>query len=309
METSLKTLFVTGAHGFVGGWVQRLAPEIAERHGYALALPSSDFDLLEPAHVDRELERHRPEAILHLAAQSNVPLSIKDPEGTFRVNVFGTLRLLEGIKRAGQSPRVVLASSGEVYGKVPEAEMPITEDRVARPRNPYAVSKLAAEALCYQWSQTEQLEIMVARAFNHIGAGQATTFALPAFAQQIAEIKAGRRSPALAVGDIDVRRDFTHVADVVEGYLTLVNKGLPGETYNIASGQDLLLRDLLERLLQIAGVEAEIRHDAALFRRAEQRVMRGGIAKIEGLGWRPARSIDSALRDILQDWESRTENG
>ena len=132
----MKTLFVTGAHGFVGGWVQRLAPEIAERHGYALALPPGDFDLLEPAQVDRELALHRPEAILHLAAQSNVPLSIKDPEGTFRVNVFGTLRLLEGIKRAGQSPRVVLASSGDVYGKVSEAEMPITEDRVARVYTP-----------------------------------------------------------------------------------------------------------------------------------------------------------------------------
>lgn len=305
----MKKLLVTGAHGFVGQWIQRLAPDIAKRHGFALAVPPQSFDVLDAAQVRQQLAQHRPDAIIHLAAQSNVPLAFSDPEATFRVNVFGTLRLLEGIRDAGLAPRTVFVSSGDVYGNVPEAEMPVGEDRIPRPRNPYAVSKLAAENLCYQWTQTERLEIMVARPFNHIGAGQSDTFALPAFARQIAQIKVARRRPVIEVGDIDVTRDFTHVVDVIEGYLAILREGTPGETYNIASGRDRLIRDLLGRLLQIAGVEAEVRRDAAHFRPAEQRVVRGGNAKIARLGWQPVRDIDDALRDILQEWERRTHDG
>ena len=305
----MKSLFVTGGHGFVGQWVQRMAPEIAAQHGYRLALAPPGFDLLDAAQVLDQLEAARPDAVLHLAAQSNVPKSFEDPEGTFRVNVLGTLRLFEGMKRARLSPRVLFASSGDVYGHVPEAEMPIDENRLPRPRNPYAVSKLAGEALCFQWSQTEGTEVMIARSFNHIGAGQSTTFALPSFAQQIARVKAGLCSPVIEAGDIDVTRDFTHVADVVGAYLAILGKGLPGETYNVASGQDIAVRRLLERMLEIAGVEAQIRRDASRFRPAEQRAVKGSNAKIEGLGWRPAHSIDDALRGLLQEWEEKTRNG
>jgi GDP-4-dehydro-6-deoxy-D-mannose reductase len=305
----LKRLFVTGGHGFVGQAIQRMASVIAARHGFEIVLPSVDFDLLDPAQVDAQLGAARPEAVLHLAAQSNVPLSFKDPEGTLRVNLFGTLRLFEGLRRSGLSPRVVFVSSGDVYGHVPETEMPISEERMPHPRNPYAVSKVAAEALCFQWSRTEGLEVMVARPFNHIGAGQADTFALPAFARQIADIRAGRRDPVIEVGDIDVRRDFLHVDDVVEGYLTLLESGMPGEIYNIASGQDRRVRDLLERMLEIAGVRADIRPDPVRHRPAEQRIVRGGNAKISRLGWRPSRDIDEALGEILKDWEQRAGNG
>jgi GDP-4-dehydro-6-deoxy-D-mannose reductase len=305
----LKRLFVTGGHGFVGQWIQRMAPAIAERHGFEIAIPPIDFELLDPAQVDAQLALARPDAILHLAGQSNVPLSFKDPEGTLRVNLTGTLRLFEGLRRAGLSPRVVFASSGDVYGQVPDSEMPISEDRVLHPRNPYAVSKIAAEALCYQWSKTEGLAVVVARPFNHIGAGQSDAFALPAFARQIAEIKRGRREPVIEVGDIDVTRDFLHVSDVIEGYLTLLAHGVPGEIYNIASGEDRRLRDLLARMLELAGVKARIGHDEARHRHAEQRIVRGSNAKIVRLGWAPARSIDEALTSILEDWEKRIDHG
>jgi len=305
----LKRLFVTGGHGFVGQAIQRLAPAIAARHGFEIVLPPVDFELLEPAQVDAQLAAARPEAVLHLAAQSNVPLSFKDPEGTLRVNLIGTLRLFEGLRRAGLSPRVVFVSSGDVYGHVPEAEMPISEERMPHPRNPYAVSKVAAEALCFQWSRTERLEVAVARPFNHIGAGQSDAFALPAFARQIAEIRAGRREPVIEVGDIDVSRDFLHVDDVVEGYLALLESGAPGEIYNIASGRDRRVRELLERMLGLAGVRVDIRPDPARFRPAEQRAVRGSNAKISHLGWGPSREIDEALREILEDWERRAGNG
>jgi GDP-4-dehydro-6-deoxy-D-mannose reductase len=305
----MKRLWVTGGHGFVGQWVQKQAPRIAREHGFELAIPPADFELLDEAQVDAQIALARPDAVLHLAGQSNVPLSFKDPEGTFRINVFGTLRLLQGLKRAGLAPHIVYASSGDVYGLVPEGEMPISEERVARPRNPYAVSKLAAEALCYQWFRTEGFPIVIARPINHIGAGQSETFALPAFAHQIAEIKAGRRDPVIRVGDIDVSRDFTHVADVIDAYLLLLEKGEPGQVYNIASGRDRRVRDLLERLLELAGVKAEILRDSAHFRPAEQRVVRGRNDKLAHLGWTPRRSIDEALKEILDDWEQRIRNG
>jgi GDP-4-dehydro-6-deoxy-D-mannose reductase len=300
-----KRLFVTGGHGFVGHWMQSLANEIFERYGFELAIPPEDYDLLDPTHVDAQFAVHRPDAVLHLAAQSNVPLSFRDPEGTFRVNLIGTLRMFEGIKRAGLSPRVVLASSGDVYGQVPAEQMPITEDRVPHPRSPYAVSKLATEALCYQWCQTERMDVVIARPFNHIGAGQSDAFVVPAIARQIIEIKKGRRPPIIEVGNIDVSRDFTHVSDVVSAYLTLIERGQPGESYNIASGTDRSVRSILEHLLVLSGVTAEVRRNTTRFRLGEQSVVRGGNAKISRLGWRPARSMDEALREVIQDWEQR----
>jgi GDP-4-dehydro-6-deoxy-D-mannose reductase len=305
----VKRLFVTGGHGFVGQWLQRVARETATRHRFEITVPPFDFDLLDPVQVDRELAGARPDAVLHLAAQANVPLSFKDPEGAYRVNFTGTLRLFEGLKRAGLAPRVVFVSSGDIYGCVPEAGMPVAEERAPRPRNPYAVSKVAAEALSFQWSCSEGLDVTIARPFNHIGAGQSDAFVLPAFARQIAEIKAGMRAPVIETGDIDVSRDFTHVADIAEAYLILLEKGRTGETYNICSGVGLRVRDLLNRLLDLSGVKAEVRRDPARFRPAEQRVVKGDNARICGLGWSPRRSVDDALREILADWEQRTKNG
>jgi GDP-4-dehydro-6-deoxy-D-mannose reductase len=305
----LKRLFVTGGHGFVGQWIQRLGPAIRDAHGVEIELPAVDFDLLDPAQVDRELARARPDAILHLAAQSNVPQSFRDPEATFRVNLIGTLRLLEGVRRAGLSPRFVLASSGDVYGEVPEGELPVTESRIPRPRNPYAVSKLAAEELCGQWSRTEGLQAIVARPFNHVGKGQSEAFALPAFAHQVADIKAGRREPFVDAGDIDVTRDFLHVADVVEAYLVLLEKGVPGETYNVCSGIERRVGDLLARLVELAGIEAGVRTDAARLRPSPQRRMRGDNAKIRALGWQPAHPLEASLRDLLDEALLRNPHG
>ena len=293
----------------MGQWVQRLATSIGETHEYVLAIPAMDFDLLDAVAVDEVLSRERPDAILHLAAQSNVPEAFRDPEATFRVNALGTLALFSSLKRVGLAPRIVLVSSGDVYGLVPAAELPVAETRLPKPRNPYAASKVAAEAIAYQWSQSEGLEVLIARPFNHMGAGQSDAFALAGFARQIAEIKAGRREPVVDAGDIDVTRDFTHVSDVVQGYLTLLSKGTAGEIYNLCSGEERSIRSLLERMMSITGVTVPIRQDPARLRPSEQRAMRGDNGKISRLGWRPQCGIDEALREILHYWESRIRNG
>ena len=302
---SLKRLFVTGAHGFVGQWVQRLGPAIRSRHDFEIVMPTPEFDLLDATQVDATLAEARPDAVLHLAAQSNVPASFQDPAATFRVNALGTLALFQGLQRARRAPRVVLVSTGDVYGLVDAADMPIAETHPARPRNPYAASKVAAEAIAYQWSQSEGLEVVVARPFNHIGAGQSDAFAIAGFARQVAEVRAGRRPAFIDVGDIDVTRDFTHVGDIVEGYLLLLEKGVRGETYNLCSGQDYLLRDLLHRMLALSGVAATVRQDPARLRPSEQRAVRGDNGKISRLGWRAQRAMDAMLGEVLEDWEKR----
>jgi GDP-4-dehydro-6-deoxy-D-mannose reductase len=247
---------------------------------------------------------YRPDAVLHLAARSFVPDSFKAPEATFEVNFLGTLRLLEALAETGFKGRFLFVSTGDAYGLVPAGQLPIRETLPLRPRNPYAVSKAAAEALCFQWSQTGPFEVLVARPFNHIGAGQAPTFALSDFARQIAEIGAGKRPPVLQVGNIDVSRDFTDVGDVLRAYALLLAHGRNAEVYNVCSGVERSVRSLLERLLELSGVQAGIVNDAARFRPADQPRVCGSHEKLsQHTGWQPEVPMDETLSSLYRYWE------
>jgi GDP-4-dehydro-6-deoxy-D-mannose reductase len=302
-------LFLTGSKGFVGGWARRLEAAVFIPHRFEIVHDDPETDIGDAAALQRTLRQARPGAILHLAALSNVLDSFRDPARTFETNLLGTLNLLTAARSEGIAPRIVFVSSGDAYGLVRPDELPIRETLTPRPRNPYAVSKFATEALCWQWTQTEGADIVIARPFNHIGPGQSDAFVLPALARQIAEIKAGKRAPVIETGDIDVTRDFTDVRDVIPAYLTLLEKGARGDAYNICSGSEHSIRDLLAQMLEMAGIEAEVRQDPARMRPAEQRRVRGDNAKIRALGWQPAIDIRTSLRDILQDWEERVANG
>jgi GDP-4-dehydro-6-deoxy-D-mannose reductase len=182
--------------------------------------------------------------------------------------------------------------------------LPVTEAHLPAPRNPYAVSKLAAEALCYQWTVTEGIDIVLARPFNHIGVGQSDRFVVSDFARQIAEIRSGRRRPAVTVGDIDVTRDFTDAGDVVRAYFALLDSGATGTTYNVCSGIDRSVRSLLERLAELAGVTISIEQEAGRMRRAEQRRMRGDPTRIRrATGWHATTPLDESLGAMLHYWE------
>ncbi len=190
----MKRLFLTGHEGFVGQTLRTwLAAPHASAPGIELVLPQSRYDLTNPASLERAL----PDAfdfVIHLAAQSFVPESFRDPRHTFDVNFMGTLNLFQALKNRGFAGRVLYVSSAEVYGQVPSAEMPIDESRPLEPRSPYGVSKVAAEALCGQWGRTEGLDVVVVRPFNHIGPGQTDRFVVASFTRQVAEIKLGLRS-------------------------------------------------------------------------------------------------------------------
>lgn len=302
----MTRLLVTGRHGFVGRTLTDLIATQPALAGWALAPLSEQFEILKPAEVRRAVEAAAPDAVLHLAARSSVEESLRDPQGTLSVNLFGTLNLLRSLNDIGFRGPFVFVSSGDVYGMVPEHELPITERRLPAPRNPYAVSKLAAEALCLQWSVTTGIKVIVARPFNHIGPGQSDQFAISAFARQIADIRNRLREPVVAVGDVDVTRDFTDVRDIVFAYFALLERGASGELYNVCSGQERTVRSLLERLIELAGVSVEIVRDAARMRPSEHRRAVGDATKIvTATGWRVRTPLDSSLIAMLDAWQRK----
>jgi GDP-4-dehydro-6-deoxy-D-mannose reductase len=296
----VRRLLVTGRHGFVGGALAGMLESEPSLADWVLAPLAHDFQILDADATNHLVGNAAPHAVIHLAAQSFVPESFRDPEGTLRVNLFGTLNLLKALKAARFVGPLLFVSSGDVYGLVPEDELPISENRLPAPRNPYAVSKLAAEALCCQWAATEGMRIVVARAFNHIGPGQSDQFAIAAFAHQLADIRRGKQGPVIVVGDLEVTRDFTDVRDVIFAYFALLEKGVSGERYNVCSGIERTLRSMLDRLIEIGGIEVEIRKDPARMRAAEQRRAVGDPSKIRTTtGWQPATPLDASLAAML----------
>lgn len=301
----MKQIFVTGATGFVG---RHFRDSIEATADWRMVSAPPDFDLRDADGVARAIERlvAPPDAVLHLAAQSNVPQAFADPDATFDINFLGTLRLLRALKKLGFNGRFLFVGTADAYGLVPDEELPVGENRPLRPRNPYAVSKAAAEALVYQWSQTEGLDAVMVRPFNHIGPGQDERFAVAAFARQIAEIAAGKRAPRIEVGDIDVIRDFTDVRDVVLAYLALIEHGKCGTIYNIGSGEETSLGDILSRLIAVAGIKVEIVVDHARLRPVEQRRMCADTTRMQQVtGWRRRYTLDQTLVDILSDWKEK----
>lgn len=292
-------IFITGATGFVGRHALLRWPRAT-----AVSSATGQIDIRNKAALLDYFSRNTPEMVLHLAALSFVPDSFKAPESTFEINFLGTLRLLEALAESGFKGRFLFVSSGDAYGMVPAESLPISETQPLRPRNPYAVSKAATEALCYQWSQTGPFEVVVARPFNHIGAGQASSFAISDFARQIAEVGAGLRPPVLHVGNIDVTRDFSDVRDILHAYELLMACGHNGEIYNVCSGEERSVRSLIERLLELSGIQAEIRNDPARFRPADQTRVCGCHEKLsQHTGWQPAVLIDETLLSLYRYWE------
>lgn len=302
-------LMVTGATGFVGGFIQHALASENNAYGFVF-IPSQVIELRDAEGVARICAENAPDYVIHLAALSFVPESFNNPHETYEVNFLGTLNLLQALKQSGFKGRLLFVGSGDMYGLAAPEALPLTENSPLKPRSPYAVSKVAAEALCYQWSQTEGMDIVMARPFNHIGPAQSDHFVVSDFAKQVMEIKLGRRKPEISVGDIDVTRDFTDVRDVVRAYLMLLCGGGNGEAYNVCSGKEHSVREILERLLTLARVTANIRQDSARLRPAEQRRVYGSYDKLrDSTGWQPEIGLEQSLADNLTYWERKLENG
>ena len=305
-------ILVTGAGGFVGGHLiatlRARGHEVipADRAPVEGDQDTLALDVTDPLGVRGAVEFAQPDAIAHLAAQAFVPASLADPDGTFDVNAQGTLHVLEAVRayadEAGRQPRVLVVSSGDVYGAQPDDALPLRETTAPLPRSPYAASKVAAEALALAFARSYGVDAVVTRAFNHIGPGQDERFAVVAFAMQIARAAAGG-GPRVLVGDLSPSRDFLDVRDVCEAYaLLLEGRGSPGEIYNVCSGTATTMREILRRLIELARVPVEVREDPARMRPADVPVSVGEASKLrEATGWAPRIPLVAALRAVYED--------
>lgn len=300
----MKKLYVTGASGFVGEHLARIVAE-GGFGACALHVMPHGLDIRDSKALYASLGAVKPDWVIHLAARSFVPDSFINPRETLDVNLFGTLSLLCALREIEFRGRLLYVSSGDVYGTVPESVLPVTESRWPEPRNPYAVSKLSAETLCLQWHRSEQLDVVVARPFNHIGPGQSERFVVPALARQVARIAAGLQGPSLVVGDIDVTRDFSDVRDVVRAYAAMLGRGQAGQTYNVCSGREVTIRSILQTLCTLAEVSPAVVQDSARLRPSEQRRMVADCQRLRAdTGWEPTIPFETSLQQILDQFRT-----
>ncbi len=295
-------ILITGADGFVGTHLCALL-RVSGHTVHAASGPGRGpdvLDILDAAAVRSRLRETSPEAIIHLAGLSSVGQSHATPGRSFEVNVVGTVHLLDAVRHEAPRARVLLVSSGEVYGRT-AGDTPASESTLLSPGSPYAASKAAMEIAGLQFHRAYQLDIMIARPMNHLGKGQDARFVVPAFARQIAAMQAGGGPNKIAVGDLSPVRDFSHVEDVVEAYHLLLQKGTAGEVYNVASGVGRSIRALLDELLSLAGVAASIEVDPARVRPTELPALVGDASKLRALGWHPRRTVREALADVLAE--------
>ncbi|MCC4597574.1 GDP-mannose 4,6-dehydratase [Xanthomonas campestris pv. phormiicola] len=293
-------LLVTGLRGFVGGHVAEAIEAGVFGDATLLSLPDG-LDLRDRQATERVIASMAPDHVLHLAGQSFVPRSIQSPAETYEVNVVGTVNLVQALALGGFSGRFLYVSSGDVYGRVEERNLPVDCSTPARPMNPYAASKIAAEEYCLQEWRRTGLNLVIARPFNHIGPRQDARFVVASFAQQLRQIANGEREPVLNVGDIDTTRDFTDVRDVVRAYAALLERGDAGSRYIVASGVERSPRQLLELMITLIGLDVRIEQDPSRMRASEQRRMVADASKTtHACGWVPSISIETTLEDILK---------
>jgi GDP-4-dehydro-6-deoxy-D-mannose reductase len=315
-------VLVTGVAGFVGGHVVDLVRAehasfevvgLDSRPGNrarALGIEVMQADLEDADSVRQALDRVRPDRIVHLAAQSSPQRSWEDPAGTLKTNLFGLLHLLEAARALSIAPRLLVVGSAEEYGLVKPEDNPLREDHPLRPASPYAVSKVAQGFLALQYATSLHLPIVRTRTFHHTGPRRGEGFAESSFARQLAEIEAGRRAPRIEVGNLDAVRDFTDVRDVVRAYWALLDKGAPGEVYNVCSGRGVRMAELLDELVALSGLRVEIEVDPARLRPLDVPVLVGDPARLRAAtGWQASTPLRQTLRDLLDHWRERVGVG
>ena len=308
-------VFITGATGFVGRHLTRL---LREQGGdvFGTCFPDKPcpeepqifhVDLKSGESLSEALDRGRPEWIIHLAALSNVRQSWDRRQETLETNLLGTSLLFEAVRRSHPSARVLFISSSDVYGVLSPGEKYFREDDPFHAVNPYAYSKIAGELLCRFYVQVEKLDIVLARPFPHTGPGQAADFVFSDWARQIARIEKGLSEPVIRVGNLEVRRDYSDVRDVVRAYVRLMQKGRTGEIYNVCSGKAVSLREVLDTLLAFSSKAIEVREDPSKLRKTDIPFLGGDGSKLRGeTGWDTEIPWAQTLGDLIEYWRSQT---
>lgn len=306
---------VIGAAGFVGGYlIQEMKKSGMDV--YATKLPEEeikcsctqiyDLDILDKEAITRLLFEVQPQYIFHLAAQSSVGLAWKNPALTVDVNIKGAINLLESIRELFYRPVVLLVGSGEEYGHILPGETPISESNAIRPGNIYAATKACQNMIGNIYSRAYDMNLLMVRAFNHIGLGQAPTFVVSDFCKQVAEIEKGIREPVMKVGNLSSKRDFTDVRDVVRAYVALSQKGVAGETYNVGSGNAQEIRQILELIVSMSNKNIKVEIDINKIRPVDVPIIEADIEKINRLtGWKPQIPLQRTILETLNYWRER----
>ena len=309
----MKALII-GAAGFVGSYLIQHLSDTYDWEIHATKLSSEtfdasdirihDLDIMNTVEIEILLKKLRPDYIFHLAAQSSVALSWKNPALTVDINIKGTLNILDTIRNIpGYSPKILLIGSGEEYGYILPDETPINEQVIPRPGNIYAATKACQNMLGSICSRAYGLHLIMVRAFNHIGPNQAPIFVVSDFCKQVAEIEAGIKPSVMRVGNLQAKRDFTDVRDVVRAYGLLIQKGQAGETYNIGSGHAIAIQELLDKILSLSEKNISVELDTARLRPADIPVIEADIQKIQQLtAWKPEISLNQTLLETLNYW-------
>lgn len=311
----MKKILITGISGFAGHYLAELLLSFpdSEIHGtyhsddgltrlgdLARKLILHKADLTEEEQVSALISEVRPDQIYNLAAQTSPGESIKNPAKTLTTNMLSQLYLFTAVKEFVPESRVLAVSSGDIYGGVKADDLPVDEDTPLRPGNPYAVSKITQDYLALEFYLADKLSIIRARPFNHMGPRQQPKFVVPMFAKQIADIEKGQQEPILKVGNLNARKDFTDVRDIVKAYALLMEKGEPGEAYNIGSGKSHGIQEILDILLSFSDAKISVEVDKFLYRPVDSPDIYCNYAKLENLtGWKPEIPLENTLKETL----------
>jgi GDP-4-dehydro-6-deoxy-D-mannose reductase len=313
-------VLITGITGFAGSHLADLCLSMKDVEVYGIIrwrsrteniehiwddLKLLECDLRDASSTMDVIGEIKPDRIFHLAAQSFVPTSWKAPTESLTTNVIGQVNVFEAVRKLGLDCSIQIACSSEEYGMVYADEVPIKESNPLRPLSPYGVSKVGQDMLGYQYFMSYGMKVVRTRGFNHTGPRRGPVFVCSDFAKQIIDIEKGIREPYMEVGNLDAKRDFTDVRDMVRGYWLSIEKGKPGTAYNICTGTDFSIKEILDMLIEISGTKVEVRTDKGRLRPSDVPLLQGDNSLfVSDTGWKPEIPMEKTLSDLLDFWRT-----
>jgi GDP-4-dehydro-6-deoxy-D-mannose reductase len=311
-------VFISGATGFVGCHLIDFLSS-AKYEIYGTSFPNkpekeercrgeniSYLDIRSEEKVFETIKKMQPDWIFHLAAISNVKRSWDRKKEVLETNLMGTFYLFEGVRQFIPQARILFVSSSDVYGILVPTEKALKEEDSFHVVNPYAFTKASGEMLSKFYAEIENLDIIIARSFPHTGPGQSPDFVCSDWALQIARIEKGLAEPVIEVGNLNGKRDFTDVRDVVKAYAFLMERGRRGEVYNVCSGKAVPLKEILDLLLSFSSQKIEVQVDSSKLRKADIPLLLGNNQKVkQETTWEPEISLKQSLYDLLEYWRNR----
>lgn len=317
----MKTL-ITGINGFTGEHlVEYLCKKEPDVEIYGLIERGSNFNNLKKelqkkiALFEGNLRNYQelekiileilPERVFHLAAVTFGPTVRKNPHLAMEVNFYGTMNLLNAILKAKINPLIHIAGSSAEYGLVKEEENPVLESNIFRPMDFYGVTKIAQDMVAYQYFKSYKMQIIRTRAFNQTGPGERKDFVCSDFAYQIAHIEKGKQEPVIRVGNLEAKRDFADVRDIVAAYYLVTQKGEVGEVYNVCSNKAYAIQEVLNMLLNMTECEIEVKVEKERMRPSDVPIQIGSYEKLRlQTGWEPTINFKKTLKDLLNYWRN-----